>query len=83
MSKDESNKLKDIVKKVIGDNASNDQFIHRFEYFKTFLAKDVGVFSIDEIVKIYDNISVFKQIYDWIEVDDFISVLNLQNKENK
>ena len=79
MNDSESIKLKEIVKKVTGKD--DDSFIDRLDFFKSFLTKELSVFSTEEIVKIYRNLSVFKKIFEWIEVDEFVNVLYLLDKE--
>jgi hypothetical protein len=79
MNDSESIKLKEIVKKVTGKD--DDSFIDRLDFFKSFLTKKLSVFSTEEIVKIYRNLSVFKKIFDWVEVDEFVNVLYLLDKE--
>jgi len=79
MNDSELIKLKEIIKKVTGKD--DDCFIDRFNYFKEFLAKELPVFSTKEIIKIYNNLSIFRKIFEWVEVDEFVNVLYLLDKE--
>lgn len=58
-----------------------DEVLSRYNDFKLWLKETCPDFTEEEIIKFYRKSSQIKNIYSWYGLSEFLSVLELENKD--
>ncbi len=58
-------------------------FKSRYNMFKEVTARDLPMFSEEEIIKFHKNYHAFKEIYNWNGFDYMLTILEWENLKDK
>lgn len=57
-----------------------DDFLNRLKSFKSYLKKDLQDFTIDEVLKYYQNTMLLRSIFNWYDLPNFMRVIEYEQR---